>query len=129
MLTLPDIFSASLLFSVILVLIGLASFLISDAGRIRKIVYLVLGIALTASVFFILFVVTRRPVWWLLTTGLSFVLISGLLFSFYFETIELMLNARGFGQIGYKGWSMIIACVMGLIIFKTIITKWKTSDG
>lgn len=57
--------------------------------------------------------------------GVLFVLLSGLIFSFYFELVELWVGRRGFSQIGRSGWALVLVCIIGLLAFKAVLTRLR----
>lgn len=57
--------------------------------------------------------------------GILFVLLSGLIFSFYFEIVELWVGRRGFSQIGRSGWALVLVCILGLLVFKAVLTRLR----
>jgi len=91
---------------------------------------ILVGCATILAIAFLIasFLITKREIRniiWLITCGLFFVILSALVFSLYFETIEIILQKKGFSEIGILGWALIIICVVALGVFKFAITKLR----
>lgn len=121
-------FYSKVLFVLYLLLIFVATIMLTDHGRAKKlaIFILVLSMIPVLSYWFSTLAHDKitRGILMLCATGWFFVIISALVFSFYFETIEVFLGARG-TRIGTTGWTLVGGCVLLLVGVKIIITKLR----
>ena len=115
-----------------LLLILVATFILTNHGKAKKLGLFILTVTTIPCISFLISAMVREKrlklYLLLLSIGLFFVIISALVFSFYFETIEIFVGSRG-TRIGATGWSLVGGCVVLLIVIKIVITKLREHEN
>lgn len=126
-----------LLIVIYLSLILVATGMLTDYGKAQKLVLFISVLTVIPLMLFILSLFCRKGnrgrarlylYLSLATHGFFFVIISAILFSFYFEGIEIVVKRRGL-HIGLLGWSLVALCVFVLVLIKLRITKLREDEN